>query len=115
MIVSNCWVPNGAGKSTLLRTLAGLHGQYTGAFWCDNFLFQGHRVALDELLTPIENLRWFGAINGHQFTHEQMREVLAKVDNARHGINTPARSCRKVSSVVFPWHVGYWILLSCGC
>ena len=49
--------PNGAGKSTLLRTLAGLHGQYTGAFWCDNFLFQGHRVALDELLTPIENLR----------------------------------------------------------
>ena len=85
--------PNGAGKSTLLRTLAGLHGQYTGAFWCDNFLFQGHRVALDELLTPIENLRWFGAINRHQFTHEQMREVLAKVDMLAMAL-TP---CQKLS------------------
>ena len=50
---------NGSGKSTLLRTLAGLHDQYTGKYVCSDYLYQGHRLGLDETMTPVENLNWF--------------------------------------------------------
>ncbi len=85
--------PNGAGKTTLLRTLAGLHGQYIGDYHCEDFLYQGHRVALDELLNPLENLRWFGAIQGREFSSDQLRDVLAKVDMVAMAL-TP---CQKLS------------------
>ena len=48
--------PNGSGKSTLLRTLAGLHSQYQGEYNSVAAVYQGHRLGLDELLTPLENL-----------------------------------------------------------
>ena len=53
---------NGAGKSTLLRTLAGLHSQYQGSFVAPPGVYQGHRLGLDELLTPMENLAWFSGL-----------------------------------------------------
>jgi heme exporter protein A len=71
--------PNGAGKTTLLRTLAGLHTQYSGSYQVELFLYQGHRVALDELMTPLENLAWYGALQGLKFDQHQLREVLAHV------------------------------------
>jgi len=74
--------PNGAGKTTLLRTLAGLHAQYDGRFRCEDFLFQGHRVGLDELMTPLENLRWYGDLQGVALGDESVRSALQKVGMA---------------------------------
>ena len=71
--------PNGAGKTTLLRTLAGLHTQFSGTFECSDFLYQGHRVALDELMNPLENLRWYGALDGQSYGDRELRDVLQEV------------------------------------
>ena len=72
--------PNGAGKTTLLRTLAGIHTQFDGAFSAAEFLYSGHRVALDDLLTPVENLRWYAALNGDALSDAELREALVRVD-----------------------------------
>tara|TARA_B100001250_G_scaffold399025_1_gene407948 strand:+ start:2529 stop:3182 length:654 start_codon:yes stop_codon:yes gene_type:complete len=63
--------PNGSGKTTLLRILCGLHDGYQGSItWCgetisdhpEDFLssltYLGHRVGVNKVLTPLENLRW---------------------------------------------------------
>ena len=70
---------NGAGKSTLLRTLAGIHSQFDGAYTCADFLYQGHRLGLDELLCPIENLRWYASVRGVELAESRLRETLERV------------------------------------
>ena len=72
--------PNGAGKTTLLRTLAGLHTQFNGGFVCHNFLYQGHRTGLDELMTPVENLAWYAALEGVDVSEQALQDALARVD-----------------------------------
>jgi heme exporter protein A len=67
---------NGAGKSTLLRTLAGLHSQYTGDYEAKSFLYQGHRLGLDGLLSPLENLAWFAALEGQQVDKDSLLNAL---------------------------------------
>ena len=74
--------PNGAGKTTMLRTLAGLHGQYDGTFMCTDFIYQGHRIGLDELMTPLENLAWYGALEGARWRDVQLADALARVGMA---------------------------------
>jgi len=76
--------PNGAGKTTMLRTLAGLHSQFDGSFACQEFLFQGHRLGLDELMTPLENLGWYGDLEGIQLAEAALSDALGKVAMARH-------------------------------
>ena len=62
---------NGTGKTTLLRILCGLNDNYEGdIFWYgdsirqhrDTFfaslLYIGHRVGVNKVLPPLENLRW---------------------------------------------------------
>lgn len=62
---------NGSGKTTLLRIICGLHDAYEGELrwrglplpqYRDQFhaglLYIGHRVAVNQALTPLENLRW---------------------------------------------------------
>ena len=62
---------NGSGKTTLLRIICGLNDGYSGElYWRgtslaksrDEFhaalLYIGHRVAVNRVLTPLENLRW---------------------------------------------------------
>lgn len=71
--------PNGAGKTTLLRSLAGLYGQYEGTFECSDFLFQGHHTGLDELMTPLENLAWFGGLEGRAVAMDEAADVLREV------------------------------------
>lgn len=71
--------PNGAGKTTLLRSLAGLYTQYEGTFECTEFLFQGHHTGLDELMTPLENLAWFGGLEGHVITADAAADALREV------------------------------------
>ncbi|XOV82290.1 MAG: heme ABC exporter ATP-binding protein CcmA [bacterium] len=70
---------NGAGKTTLLRTLAGLYSQYEGTFECADFLFQGHPMGLDELMTPLENLAWFAGLEGQRLSDERAAELLGEV------------------------------------
>ena len=62
---------NGSGKTSLLRAICGLNDCFTGdIFWNgglrdndiesfrNDLLFLGHRVGLNKLLSPIENLKW---------------------------------------------------------
>ena len=67
---------NGVGKSTLLRTLAGLYGQYTGTYVCADFLYQGHRLGFDNLLTPLENLALFSGLAGQQLPRQRCMDLL---------------------------------------
>jgi heme exporter protein A len=68
---------NGVGKTSLLRLLAGLASPESGeVMWCGHsikkqaleyhskLLFLGHRDALKEDLSAIENLRMYAAIDG---------------------------------------------------
>ena len=70
---------NGSGKSTLLRTLAGLHDQYTGKYVCSDYLYQGHRLGLDETMTPVENLDWFLGVEGSSLEEARLQEILDRV------------------------------------
>lgn len=71
--------PNGAGKTTLLRTLAGLYSQFEGAYDCPDFLFQGHPMGLDELMSPLENLAWFAGLEGRTLDDDQAAALLREV------------------------------------
>lgn len=77
--------PNGAGKTTLLRTLVGLHSQYSGevqvAGELDDagLIYQGHTLGLDELLTPLENLRWFAALESLTPSLDEVSRLLQGV------------------------------------
>lgn len=67
---------NGAGKSTLLRTLSGLHSQYSGQYQASSFLYQGHRLGLDGLLSPLENLTWFAGLEGQEIRRDVLLDAL---------------------------------------
>ena len=67
---------NGSGKTTLLRIICGLNDNYSGdIFWRgtpvheqrDTFLasllYIGHRVGVNRILTPRENLRWSASLH----------------------------------------------------
>lgn len=62
---------NGSGKTSLMRIVCGLNdsfegelrwrGEALGKHWDDfhaELLYLGHRVAVNQVLTPLENLRW---------------------------------------------------------
>ncbi|MDT8399110.1 MAG: cytochrome c biogenesis heme-transporting ATPase CcmA [Pseudomonadales bacterium] len=68
---------NGSGKSTLLRVLCGLNTDYRGticwqgtpvdqvrADYCRGIFYLGHAAAIKKILSPVENLRWFCAMQG---------------------------------------------------
>jgi heme exporter protein A len=69
--------PNGSGKTTLLRILAGLNHEYSGdihwqgqscnevrATYQQHMFYLGHSPAINRTLTPLQNLRWFCAMQG---------------------------------------------------
>lgn len=68
---------NGSGKTTLLRILCGLNSLWEGElFWrgrplheqretfLASLLYIGHRVGVNRILSPRENLRWSCALQG---------------------------------------------------
>jgi len=61
---------NGTGKTSLLEVLAGLReaegGTVTRSFEPDACHWVGHRNALNEALTPFENLQFWCQLNGAQ-------------------------------------------------
>ncbi len=83
---------NGAGKTSLLRILCGLSDPREGAVlwdgedirhcrWMfhDELLFIGHNPGIKLELSPIENLRFLGALGGHRTDEETLDAVLEKV------------------------------------
>jgi len=85
---------NGAGKTSLLRLLCGLAMPEAGALqWQGHaierevfhaaLLYQGHASALNDLLTPIENLRFACAIAGADVSVEACAQALSRIGLAR--------------------------------
>lgn len=88
--------PNGVGKTTLLKILAALsplqHGsiqwqQRSIADWGDEygaqFHYLGHRDALKDTLSPLENLRLHAKLNGVALNETQALQALVKVGLSR--------------------------------
>lgn len=82
---------NGAGKTTFLRTLAGLHTAFDGSFSMASALYQGHRLALDPLLSPLSNLHWYADLQGQTLRDEQIAEALTRVGMRAHVLTPVAR------------------------
>lgn len=66
---------NGSGKTTLLRMLCGLNDNFEGQInwygesisrqrerFYNSLLYLGHRVGVNKVLSPVENLRWSCAL-----------------------------------------------------
>lgn len=82
---------NGSGKTTLLRILCGLNDGYEGEiFWYGEpveenaeeyngaLAYIGHRVGVNKVLTPVENLRWTCGLY-EMVSDKELYEALAKV------------------------------------
>ncbi len=82
---------NGSGKTTLLRILCGLNDGYSGTIvWCgsplagrldeyySDLLYIGHRVGVNKVLTPLENLRWSSRLQ-QRIEDSALSAALAKV------------------------------------
>ena len=79
---------NGTGKTTLLRILSGIHDSFEGQInWYgkpvsqtreilyDSLLYLGHRIGINQALSPLENLAWNCAL--HQpASRQKIREAL---------------------------------------
>jgi heme exporter protein A len=72
--------PNGSGKTTLLRCLAGLTGDFDGHVeHASAFRYVGHRGGLNPQLSPLENLRWYAAIEGANADTDALSLLLTRV------------------------------------
>jgi heme exporter protein A len=95
--------PNGVGKTSLLRILCGLALQEYGAVrWKGGdtrrererfhreLLYLGHAPALNDLLTPLENLRFTCRASGDDVSERACVEALGRIGLAEQ-IDLPAR------------------------
>ncbi len=86
--------PNGSGKTTLLRCIAGLFTEESGHVDVardEQPLYLGHKPGLNPLLTPLENLRWYLALQGREHRRENCLSALREVGlNGSHLV--PCRS-----------------------
>lgn len=84
--------PNGTGKTTLLRLLAGLIQPEHGHIAWDgrdihqvredyhrNMLYLGHAAALNDLLTPLENLRFAARTAGDEAGEDACVAALTRI------------------------------------
>lgn len=82
---------NGSGKTTLLRIVCGLNPDYRGELLFRGLplaeqreqlhgalLYIGHRVGVNKVLTPLENLRWSCGLQA-TVQDDQLRGALAGV------------------------------------
>ncbi len=86
--------PNGSGKTSLLRILAGISADYQGEIrwrgqplakvaweFASDLLYLGHLPGIKKSLTPLENLRWYAAIQG-SVADDSLLQALAEVNLA---------------------------------
>ena len=82
---------NGSGKTTLLRILCGLNDAFRGELtWFNkpiqdhwevvrsSLIYMGHRVGVNKVLTPYENLRWSVGLST-SVTNEQIDHALGEM------------------------------------
>ena len=82
---------NGSGKTTLLRILCGLNDGFQGDLtWFNkpiqrhweevysSLIYLGHRVGVNKVLTPSENLRWSVGLRTN-ITDEQIYQALGEM------------------------------------
>ncbi|WP_041655803.1 cytochrome c biogenesis heme-transporting ATPase CcmA [Azoarcus sp. KH32C] len=95
--------PNGFGKTSLLRILCGLaHAEHGEVTWNDvsirqdretfhrALLYLGHAPALNDLLTPLENLRFTCAAAGDDSDEDSCVDALVRIGLAEQ-LDLPAR------------------------
>src|SRR5262245_5650152 len=84
--------PNGSGKTSLLRMICGLLAPVQGEIRWNGanirsmgeeysalVTYLGHRVAIKEELSALENLRVSSALDGTEIDFDKASEVLAKI------------------------------------
>ncbi len=94
---------NGTGKTTLLRTLCGLSKPLRGTVdWCGKSIYAlnedyardlfylGHQAALQDDLTPLENLAFLLALVGEDMDDAEARRVLETL-GLKHVLHLPVR------------------------
>ena len=82
---------NGSGKTTLLRNICGLNVGYEGAIswygdpitecqeeFYSSLVYIGHRVGVNKVLTPLENLRWSSSLQ-QVITDDELLDALEQV------------------------------------
>ena len=95
--------PNGSGKTSLLRILCGLaHPEAGWIRWNERrirqdresfhraLLYLGHAPALNDLLTPLENLRFACASAGDEVDEDNCVDALVRIGLANQ-LDLPAR------------------------
>ena len=88
--------PNGSGKTSLLRMLCGLLPPTSGAILWDgapisalgeryraSVTYIGHRRAVKDELTTVENLRVSTALSGFELSREEARGILERIGLGR--------------------------------
>lgn len=81
---------NGSGKTTLLRILCGLNPDFAGTIlwhgqpvpqvleaFRKGMFYLGHSPAINKTLTPLQNLRWFCALQGFSADPEILQVLSA--------------------------------------
>ena len=77
---------NGSGKTTLLRCVAGLFtedGGHVRLHSPERPLYLGHRPGVNPMLSTLENIRWYLALEGGAFTARACRDAVDAVGLGR--------------------------------
>ncbi len=89
--------PNGSGKTTLLRCVAGLFTEDAGQVRVrppERPLYLGHRPGVNPMLSTLENIRWYLALEGRPFSARACRDAADAVGLGR----SAARPCAALSA-----------------
>ena len=73
---------NGSGKTTLLRCVAGLFTEEAGSVRVrppERPLYLGHKPGVNPILSALENIRWYLALEGRAFHDEACRNAVDAV------------------------------------